>query len=618
MKYRSEIDGLRTVAVLPVILFHAGLDLFSGGFVGVDVFFVISGYLITTILIDELQRGDFSILRFYERRARRILPALFFVMACCLPWAWFWMLPNEIYNFGISLTAVSFFASNFVFWRQDGYFAAAAEEKPLLHTWSLAVEEQYYLLFPIYLMLVWRFGRNPVFWSICIIAAISLMIAEWGWRTYPSANFYLAPTRAWELLAGSIVAFFVQKHGVQRNNVFAALGLAGIVFAVFAYDRFTPFPSLYTLVPVIGAVLIILFADHQTWVARVLSTRGFVGLGLISYSAYLWHQPLFAFARIRSHDQSGVVVLLGLGVVSILLAWFSWKYIEQPFRRGQHSILPKRWQVFAASLAGLVAFSGLGWFVWSQNGFPWRLTEPQLSVLAWEKFDPDGPYQRGRCFMTAKFDYTQFDPNCLGLGETVIWGDSYAAALSSGWRQLDPNLGQRTASACPPFLGVHLAERPHCKAINDATLSTLSTLDDPHVVLHALWWGFDKYLDSLSTTLNALKDVGISRITIIGGVPQFSPTLPKRLISLDLDLSQEHRIRADVADVQATDKTLRKIARQHGVAFIPALPSICDESGYCDAVIMTKTGSFEPIAWDAGHLTPGGAIHILRLILPDT
>ncbi|SEW44297.1 Peptidoglycan/LPS O-acetylase OafA/YrhL, contains acyltransferase and SGNH-hydrolase domains [Cognatiyoonia koreensis] len=618
MKYRSEIDGLRAVAVVPVILFHAGLELFGGGFVGVDVFFVISGYLITTILIDELERGEFSILRFYERRARRILPALFFVMLCCLPFAWAWMLPNEIYSFGVSLMAVSVFISNIIFWRQEGYFAAAAEEKPLLHTWSLAVEEQYYVLFPIYLLLLWRFGRNPVFWSICVIATISLALSEWGWRNYPSANFYLAPTRAWELLAGSIAAFIISRHGVKSNNLLAAMGLAGIIYAIFAFDKFTPFPSLYALAPVGGTVLIILYSDRTTWVSKLLSTKGFVGIGLVSYSAYLWHQPLFAFARIRSYDQSGTPTLLGLGVVSLLLAWLSWRYIEQPFRKGSASVLPRRNQIFAASLVGILAFSGTGWFVRSQDGFPERLTAAQQDILKWESFDRDAAYRKGRCFMMPELDYTQFDDGCLGTGETVIWGDSYAAALTSGWRLNDPEVGQRTASACPPLLGVDMPERPNCKAINDATFAVIAELENPHVVLNGIWWGFDKYLDNLNATVQRLQEAGITNITIIGGTPQFSPTLPKRLISLDLALTQDHRIKADIGDVLAADDVLRTIAARHGVTFVPILPHICDNDGYCDAVITTDAGVFEPIAWDAGHLTPSGALHILRRIFPDT
>ena len=616
MKYRPEIDGLRAVAVVPVILFHAGLETFGGGYVGVDVFFVISGYLITTILIDELGRGEFSILRFYERRARRILPALFFVILCCLPFAWAWMLPSELYSFAASLIAVSFFASNILFWRQNGYFAAAAEEKPLLHTWSLAVEEQYYVLFPIYLVLVWRFGRSPVFWSICILAAASLALSEWGWRKYPSATFYLAPTRAWELLAGSIAAFIIRKHGVRKNDMLAGVGVIGILFAIFVYDKFTPFPSLYALAPVGGTFLVILYAGPGTRVARLLGTAPFVGIGLISYSAYLWHQPLFAFARIRSHEQSGPEVLLALGVVSLLLAWFSWRYVEQPFRRGRVSVLPKRAQIFAASLAGMIAFAGTGWFVQSQNAFSWRLTEAQRAVLDWEGFDHDTAYLGGTCFLSENQDHTGFAPDCLNGGTMIIWGDSYSAALASGWRQLSPQIGQRAASACPPLMGLPIPQRPFCKAINDATLEALKGLDNPHVILNGVWWGFVKYFDGLETTLQALAEAGIGNVTILGGVPQYSPSLPKRLISLDLALDRPHRIKADIGRTLNADAKLREIALRHDVAFVPLLGAICDDDGYCDAVIESDEGRFVPLSWDAGHLTPEGAKYLLRRVLP--
>lgn len=257
MKYRAEIDGLRALAVIPVILFHAGFELFSGGFVGVDVFFVISGFLITIILIEDIEKKRFSITNFYERRARRILPALFFVMLVCIPFAWIWLLPSQMKDFLQSLVAVSFFASNILFWRESGYFDAAAEEKPLLHTWSLAVEEQYYVLFPLFLILTWNFGKNRVFWMIVVMATISLIMSEWGWRNHPTANFYLAPTRAWELFAGSLAAFVVQKRGVQKCNLLSSFGLIAIIFSIFVYDESTPFPSVYTIVPVLGVFLLV-------------------------------------------------------------------------------------------------------------------------------------------------------------------------------------------------------------------------------------------------------------------------------------------------------------------------------------------------------------------------
>ena len=254
MKYRSDIDGLRALAVLPVILYHAGFDWFSGGFVGVDVFFVISGYLITTILIDDIERKQFSIINFYERRARRILPALvLMIIACCGVFS-FYLPPLDFKDFANSMIGVALFISNITFWQEHGYFATASEIKPLLHTWSLSVEEQFYILFPIFLILSWRLGKIYVFGIIVAIAAISFLTSEWGWRNQPTANFYLTPTRAWELLAGSIAAFIIQKIGLQKNNPLALLGVAAIIYSIFAFDHSTPFPSIYTLVPVFGAV----------------------------------------------------------------------------------------------------------------------------------------------------------------------------------------------------------------------------------------------------------------------------------------------------------------------------------------------------------------------------
>jgi peptidoglycan/LPS O-acetylase OafA/YrhL len=435
MKYRAEIDGLRALAVVPVILFHAGFDLFNGGFVGVDVFFVVSGYLITTIIIEDIENKRFSIVNFYERRARRILPALFFVMLVCIPFAWMWMLPNQMKDFSQSLVAVSLFASNILFWRESGYFDAAAEEMPLLHTWSLAVEEQYYVLFPIFLILAWRFGKNRVFWMIVVMATISLLLSEWGSRNSAIANFYLAPTRGWELLAGSIAAFIVQKQGVQKNNFLSLLGLAAIIFSIFAYDESTPFPGVYALVPVLGVVLLVLYADKETIVAKVLSTKAFVGIGLISYSAYLWHQPLFAFARIRSVEHPSEVLILSLSLFSLLLAYFSEKFVEKPFRiRSKFS----KNVILFSSVLGLIFFISIGFALIKNNQFD-SLRFPGKPLLSEIYSDNDSEWA-----MKVRTD-TKGVCETLGLNhldeevcftnskqpKLLIVGDSKAMALSS-------------------------------------------------------------------------------------------------------------------------------------------------------------------------------------------
>ena len=412
MKYRAEIDGLRALAVVPVILFHAGFELFSGGFVGVDVFFVISGYLITTILIEDIENQRFSLVNFYERRARRILPALFFVMLVCVPFAWMWMLAPQMKDFSQSLVAVSLFASNIFFWRETGYFDTAAEEKPLLHTWSLAVEEQYYVLFPIFLFLAWRYGKNRVFWMIVVMASISLLLSEWGWRNNATANFYLAPTRAWELFAGSIAAFIVQKQGVQKNNPLATLGLAAIVFSIFFYDETTPFPSVYALVPVLGVVLLVLYADKDTLAAKLLSAKGFVGIGLISYSAYLWHQPLFAFARIRSIEPPSLILMTVLCFLSVFLAYFSWRYVEMPLRKSKK---PRKIIFTTACIALTVPFI--------------------IGVLVIVKIEKEVPKPNNFSGIKCEEFKRIGDASCIDYGvkiqdlTVVIWGDSHSLAL---------------------------------------------------------------------------------------------------------------------------------------------------------------------------------------------
>ena len=355
MKYRPEIDGLRAVAVLPVIFFHAGSGLFSGGFVGVDVFFVISGYLITSLLLEDIMDGRFSLTDFYERRARRILPALFLVMLVCLPFAWAWMLPSQLLDFSNSLMAVSLFVSNIFFWRESDYFAPAAEEKPLLHTWSLAVVEQYYLLFPLFVLLAWRKGRNVAFWMVFALALASFALSEWASRHEATANFYLSITRAWEILAGSLAAFIVAKRGVLANNFLATAGLAAVLISIFAYDKSTPSPSAYALLPVGGVVLIILYARSGTLAAKLLSLKPLVAVGLISYSAYLWHQPLFAFARLKADHTPAPVVFLVLSVAAMGLAFLSWKYVEKPFRHIQNKRL-----ILSLSAIGILGFTLLG------------------------------------------------------------------------------------------------------------------------------------------------------------------------------------------------------------------------------------------------------------------
>ncbi len=431
LKYRSEINGLRALAIIPVILFHAGFTLFSGGFIGVDVFFVISGYLITTILIEALENNNFSIIHFYERRARRILPVLFFIMFICIIFSWVWMQPDQLKSFFQSVFAVSFFASNILFWKQSGYFDSSSEEKPLLHTWSLAVEEQYYLLLPIFLFFAWRLGKDRVFYLIILFTALSLIMSEWGWRNNPTANFYLAPTRAWELFSGSIAAFIVRKNGVKNSNLLSFLGLAMIIFSIFTYDETTPFPSVYALVPVIGSVLLIIFAHSNTIAAKILSTKIFVAIGLISYSAYLWHQPLFAFARIYSIESPSLTVMAGLSIFSMFLAYLSWKFIEAPFRN-QKFLSTK--VIFSMSLTVIISFSILGLAGHKEiiKSFSYIKNQSVITSLGDTKYGGDG------------YKWIEL----LAEPEVVLVGDSHAKQYIKAMRQSLGTVSLIAESAC--------------------------------------------------------------------------------------------------------------------------------------------------------------------------
>lgn len=400
MQYRREIDGLRAVAVLPVILFHAGLSWFSGGYVGVDVFFVISGYLITTIIINDLEMQSFSIGRFYERRARRILPALFFVLLCCIPFAWFWMTPEQLKNFFQGFVAITFFASNILFWKKEGYFSEPAEENPLLHTWSLAVEEQFYIFFPLILLGIWRFGRAPIFYTILALTFISFTFSEWGWRNAPVANWYLLPTRAWELGVGAICALILYKQPLKSNQLLSVTGLSLIIYSIFFFTESTPFPSIYAIFPVMGTALIILFGSDGTLVSKILRMRIFVGIGLISFSAYLWHQPLFAFARIKNIHAPSVFLFLCLAIASMVLAYLSWAFVEKPFRNPKK--VSKR-AVFVTAAVASIFFLTSGIVGHSNEGFNYRIndrvkafTKPELEIFESVKVEPLECLNKGR------------------------------------------------------------------------------------------------------------------------------------------------------------------------------------------------------------------------------
>lgn len=471
MKYRGEIDGLRAMAVVPVILFHAGLPLFSGGFIGVDVFFVISGYLISTIIINELDVDNFSILRFYERRARRILPALFFVMLVCLPFAWFWLMPRDLKGFADSTVAVTFFVSNFLFWLESGYFETAAELKPLLHTWSLAVEEQYYIIFPVLLMLLKPYGKSALTYVLIALFLVSFVLSQWGIYNRPSATFFLLPARGWELLVGVFAAMYLQRNpGFSRTLQTDLLSLAGlllIVVPVFLYDEHTPFPGAYALPATIGTGLIILFARPGTIAHRLLATRPLVAIGLVSYSAYLWHQPVFAFYKHRFGVPSFDDNVFLLIVLSLLLAAFSFWVVERPFRRAASLK-----QLILSMSACFVLIAGMTTAfltVVHENykavpSYQWALLNAPQETLDYLR----GENVRLECENRVKeigLEYCRFgnpdkDPTI------VLWGDSLAGAMLYGFDKVARETGQAgmvyITNGCPPLPGLRNTHMKTC------------------------------------------------------------------------------------------------------------------------------------------------------------
>jgi len=497
LKYRAEIDGLRAVAVVPVIFFHAGLALFSGGYIGVDVFFVISGYLITSIILGEQQAADgFSLAKFYERRARRILPALFAVVLACLPFAWLLLTPDELRSFAKSVIGVSTFTSNFHFWGESGYFDTDAELKPLLHTWSLAVEEQYYILFPLLLMLLHRIGRKIIPAALVVLALASFALAEHGANNDSAAAFFLLPARAWELLAGSLCAVYLRRTPFPLadragwQNILALTGLAMILLSVVLIDGDTPFPGVYALPTIIGTVLVICFARADNFAGRLLGLRFVVLAGLISYSAYLWHQPIFAFTRHAHAGEPSALLMIALAALSMLLAYFSWRFIEAPFRDRQRF---NRQHIWKFSGYGLLFFLLVGGTGHALRGVPERLNETQQVIYevsreknpgsrACSKFDPEKGLRYQQCVPAGDFN-----------SRVLLTGDSHAAALVGAMVEaLEPvavAVTQFTNSACLPIAGVSVdGEVDQCSLLNDAILDYANSKSEEQFVVLASRW----------------------------------------------------------------------------------------------------------------------------------
>jgi peptidoglycan/LPS O-acetylase OafA/YrhL len=606
MRYRKEIDGLRAVAVIPVIFFHAGIKYFEGGFIGVDIFFVISGYLITSILIQDITKNNFSLINFYDRRIRRILPALFFVMLISIPFAWLWMMPTQMEGFSRSLIASTLFLSNILFWKERNYFEIGIEEKPLIHTWSLSIEEQYYLIFPIFLFYAWYFGRKKVFWIIIIISLVSFILSEWGWRNRPMANFFLTPTRTWELLVGSLTALYLSDQKTKSNNFLSFLGLLFISMAVFFYDKNTPFPSFYTLLPITGVVLLIVYADENTFIAKLLSNKNLVKIGLISYSLYLIHQPIFAFYRISPYYKPEIIYFLPLIFIAFLIATFSWKYIEQPFRDKKKI---KRKFLFNLSFIFVFIFISVGLAGVKTDGFN------KLRFSSSDREFLDVLLLRNYFYVTDRFDQLKNKDWDLNIETTnvLIIGDSFAQDIVNSVYEveLNKNLSLKVkeipASCGNLFIKYKVKEknmsqsdRKICKRsdlfADKNFLKDLAKAEEVWLVSSWREW----HLKFMKVSIKNLSKLTQAKIKVFGrkDFPSFEP---KKYIGLNKMERAKYEDKVNEKSLKFNKKLASIVGNDK---FIDTQKMVCEfEKPKCK--VFDENGKIK--TWDGAHFTRSGA-----------
>lgn len=606
IQHRSDIDGLRALAVGLVVLFHLGLPV-HGGFVGVDVFFVISGYLITSILYGDLERGRYSLLEFYQRRARRILPALLLVLLCSSLAALWLLLPPALRSFGLSLGSTALFVSNFYFWIDTGYFAAAADSRPLLHTWSLAVEEQFYLLFPLLLAALHRHLRPRLRGLLALLALASLLYGEWLRAQAPASAFYLLPARAWELLLGSLLALgavpAVSSRGLRE--VLGLLGLAGILGSALLYSERTPFPGFSALAPCLGTALLIHSgAARDSLAYRLLSLRPLVFLGLISYSLYLWHWPLIVYYQQGLLGDFGYPQKLALLLVALVLSTLSWRYVETPFRRLDRQRWPARRLLSVSALALLVTSligAGLLW-----NGLPGRFQPPVPAIAAWLEYQPGEQFRSGRCFLTSyQTGLRDYDrAACLAEDptkpEVLLIGDSHAAHLWQGLATQLPriHLQQATASGCLPLR--HGQGERRCTELMAEIFERHLPAHRPAAILLSARWR-STAIDELVQTVRYLQQYS-PRVLVLGPINEYRAPLPQ-LLALGLHRGQPQLplTLLSPAPFEVDTALARRLAAEN-LPYLSAITRTCPDR-LCR--LLSPEGS--PLQFDYGHLTPDGA-----------
>lgn len=617
MKYRPEIDGLRAVAVIPVILFHSGYQGISGGFVGVDIFFVISGFLITSLLLKDVTDGSFSVLQFYARRARRILPALFFVIMCTIPLSYLWLSPQDLKSYFRSVFATSTFVSNILFWQETGYFATAAESKPLIHTWSLAVEEQYYIVIPFVVMFFFRRGLKHLAVAFLLILVSSLVLSQWASVNYPSFSYFFILTRSWELVVGGLVAIFLRSSRMNKfavaNGALTLLGLSMIGLSLFLIDEGTVFPGFWALLPVLGTALVVLGGGTPSIGNAFLSSPPLVFVGQLSYSAYLWHQPLFAYAKYRTLGAPPASLMVGLTFATFAFAYISWRFVERPFRHdgvfGALSV--SRVIAISASALGVLAIVGVVGSV--SDGYPRRhpLLVGKDIDLGWK----DAGWVENAA--SSKF---------------VLVGDSHARHYFLALRE---KLGSLTMLAQPSCLSIgdFVSSRKDikyglntraCLEVSDNLAEILSEGETTHLFL-SYYWMKDVYDRRTAKEMGNLEDADLLReflSGVIGWVHEISPNTTVVLIAptpgaivagRDMELGYVRCLFVAGGSCPVSySKRIREgqavtMAIYDGAQEIQQVIVIDPSSGLCDdwRCYIVKDGAL--LFSDVGHLTLEGA-----------
>jgi peptidoglycan/LPS O-acetylase OafA/YrhL len=610
VKYRPEIDGLRAVAVLLVLHFHAFPAAMPGGFVGVDVFFVISGFLITGIIARELEQGRFSLLTFYVRRVRRIFPALLVVLAVVLVLGWFWMLPAAFAQLGTDVFASAGFAANIALLLQSGYFDVESAKKPLLHLWSLGIEEQFYLAWPLFLLLAVRLRLSIVAVAATLgIASFILNVALVG--SHPVAAFYLPFTRAFELLLGAVLAVSWDRVSQDRqaSEIRGWLGAAMIAAAAAVLTSHSAFPGWWAILPVAGAALLI--SAPGAWVCRVvLASRPMVWIGLISYPLYLWHWPLLVFgAAIKFAPLTLLERELAL-IASVLLAWATYRFIEIPIRFGRPS--PRKVVGLCMAMV-LIGIAG-GAIVWG-NGFDFRLPaeiRAMASVPTQSK-----RWRIGECMLDLS-NKTNFAADCADRDRrplVFVWGDSTAGALIPGLRdaQKTRNFGiaQFTSSSCVPALKADIQDNPNCRAMNDKVLALARELQPDVVLLHGTW---GRYLDNVAETVIALKQQTRARVVVLGLLPAWRRSVPNEVLRFYMMYHRlvPPRVPGAARSDSEYDDLMREKLVPLGAEFISAREEMCNAEG---CLIRVGDSAADIIISDQAHLTEKGSDYLIGAII---